>query len=100
MSELKLCPFCDGTYETIKNHPDTCYIKLLNDNFGAFCNQSGYKQHTQSEMLNAWNTRYNLTCKQTDTYENIFECSECGTLDTDGIPNYCPGCGAKVMRNE
>lgn len=30
-------------------------------------------------------------------YDRVFECSVCGDMDTDGIPNYCSNCGRKVV---
>lgn len=44
------------------------------------------------------------TCKNTDDEFPYFQCSECGCYAVvgygnsgDGLPNYCPSCGAKVV---
>lgn len=57
-----------------------------------------------------WNTRAERTCENTSMKSDQWLCSECGgnydianiDLDPDedsGIPNYCPNCGAKVVRS-
>jgi rubrerythrin len=39
------------------------------------------------------------TCHNVHGHERyMFECSECGLdIDSDGVPSYCPGCGARVI---
>lgn len=44
------------------------------------------------------------TCRNTDSEFPFFECSECGCnavvgygSSGDGLPKYCPNCGAKVV---
>ena len=37
------------------------------------------------------------TCSPVPDYEHVFECDVCGAMDTDGVPNFCPNCGRKVV---
>ena len=102
--ELRPCPFCGGeakvcVYEAYMEYPE-CYAVGC----GATIEEMEYDHvartevfETKEEAINAWNTRHERTCKPVDTYIHIFECSVCGTLDTDGTPSYCPNCGAKVI---
>lgn len=41
------------------------------------------------------------TCENIDILANIgfFKCSKCGISD-NYVPNYCPNCGAKVLKNK
>lgn len=31
---------------------------------------------------------------------SCYVCSECGHMTNDGMPGYCPGCGARVIEEE
>ena len=53
-----LCPFCGGNYREIEDHPTTCYIRCLVDNFDALYRNDPSKQHTADEMDSAWNNRH------------------------------------------
>lgn len=48
--------------------------------------------------------RVEWTCKNTDDEFPFFKCSKCGCNAVigyggsgDGLPNYCPSCGARVV---
>ena len=49
------------------------------------------------ELVDA--TMRERTCRNVYGDERwMFECSECGLdIDSDGVPSYCPGCGARVV---
>ena len=95
LGELKPCPFCLG----INHHREGCYIALLAEHVN-------WSSIDEEELNEAWNMRaehtctmeYNLEYSADEFYPTMaFECSECGHVVIDGIPNYCPNCGAKVM---
>ena len=114
MSELLPCPFCGGeahTYRTIAQR----YCAICNE---PFCANVG-PFDTEAEAIAAWNTRaddykqaaeywqrmYEETfaervCHDTDENDWHFVCSACG-YEQNGYEqwNYCPNCGAKVLRN-
>lgn len=79
------CPFCGGEAElycTIPTHDSFWYC---------VCRDCGGSTRYGSEAgaISAWNTRAERTC----------ECGWRGFVDGWGHepPNYCPGCGGKVV---
>ena len=95
--KLKSCPFCGSEKENPYSHTPGCYLRLI------WLLVEGVYDPSEEELLKAWNTRAERTCKQVITEYNdglmppfTAHCSECG--DAWGYtPNYCPDCGAKVL---
>lgn len=54
----KPCPFCGGAYKDVLQHPNTCYLRLVYDNFEANRTNNPSLQHTAEAMETAWNRRY------------------------------------------
>lgn len=103
-NELKPCPFCGGEAK----------IRTL----GGTANKQYYATHdcveckidlietwlfdTEQEAIEAWNTRYERTCKfievgddYDEIYAQVYQCSNCGAANI-GTAFFCPNCGAKV----
>lgn len=104
MEDFKPCPFCGGEYKSMKDHSQNCYIRLLADNFRAFATDDITFQHSEKEMDEAWNTRYEPTCTMDfqyaiDEYSNVF-CFVCSNCEHDVFGEvsikHCPNCGARV----
>ena len=111
---LKPCPFCGGEAYTLSQAPNgTGYsVGCHDDECRGFIALSWiYK--TEAEAIAAWNTRHERMChvaKVTRTLRSMLhgeqevideECSECGGYMDVGfgvIRNYCPNCGAKVIK--
>lgn len=103
MSELKPCPFCGG--EASKR-------LFYKGKYRVHCNvcdaYSGDVCDTEAEAIAAWNTRAEQTCKMESVWgTNALQCSECcsyaSTWDAEceiGKINYCPNCGARVMKSD
>lgn len=59
----------------------------------------------KKKAIEAWNRRAERTCSMEYNEEwsgdelyptECYNCSECGHMTSDGMPSYCPNCGAKV----
>lgn len=100
---LEPCPFCGGEAELVTEAPE----------YFVHCFNCNWAYPTEEGAIEYWNTRYERTCHNAmDPDESLFKCSECGLMfhpiDNDSpilwygsnnylrVPNYCPGCGAKV----
>ena len=105
MTELKPCPFCSSgwLYETRRND-------YLDETPAMFCNsckavvtweqveEEGVNDETRAFVREHWNTRAERTCRNISGKNWwAFECSECGEMIEQGVPEYCPSCGAKVV---
>lgn len=110
MTELKPCPFCGGIPELYSYRYGGCWYTVRADHSQCCPMNNRYHQavnvyRTEAEAIEAWNTRTERTCRNTDDdCYAWFECSECGLHSKleimsggYGIPNYCPNCGAKVV---
>ena len=60
---------------------------------------------TETEAVEAWNTRHVETCRNVDADPGWFSCSKCGCIcSVDwygsgfGTPDFCPNCGRKVEK--
>ena len=105
MTELKPCPCCGP--KAFITPSTTCYAQEGPQPWSAElrCDECGLnisrtaatEKEALYEAVDAWNTRAERTCKPMPGYAHIFECSVCGCIDDDGIPNYCPSCEAKVV---
>lgn len=99
MMESKSCPFCGGS---IDSHSENCYIYLLEEQVKGMYSPL----HTYIDpriMDEAWNTRYEPTCKWVPNYQ--IDGGGC-TYDTDcaatviwegSLPPKCMFCGGKVI---
>lgn len=109
------CPFCGGVANLVEADLGA---KVVCIECGA---ETGYHMdffgsgYTLSQnAIEHWNTRAVRTCHDANTRFNAWTCSECKctqllmfddygepTLSVDGVasvPNYCPNCGAKVVK--
>ena len=101
--ELKPCTFCGGEAQVARTAAGywAAYCEK------PMCGRVGNFK-TEAEAIEAWNTRAERTCHRVDVngYGFRFECSACGyvaivhncEIRLDELPNYCPNCGAKVVR--
>lgn len=127
MTELLPCPFCGGeaelhaSYDMDTNEVDGWFAWCNNDR--CECKPETNEHFTEAEAIAVWNARaetatlyedgfylYDVkfmperTCRNVDDGFPFFKCSECGCnavveyeSSGDGLPNYCPNCGAKVV---
>ena len=120
MSELLPCPFCGGEASVkVLEYDDDCKV------WGVFCEldlESEYSHGhfvdnypTEAEAIEAWNTRYEQTCKftiednmnETEGMGDVWiECSACHCVFDFYADewlmkmSYCPNCGAKVVKRD
>ena len=105
MRELLPCPFCGGEAEMrqLISFDETdgrdglysvgCYTDKC---IGEYANNFYFYE---AEAVEAWNTRAERTCYNTQ-HDFDFMCSNCGKMLDNGRVigvNYCPNCGAKVV---
>lgn len=110
-SKLKPCPFCGSEAEVEWFCPNekpwkirVCCKKCAGNiyerattHFHDCINRYESEDEAEAAAIEEWNTRTERTCRPNPIYDRIFECDVCGEMDTDGVPNYCPGCGARVI---
>ena len=114
--ELKPCPFC-GEAARLLEYPFGDIITCDNVRCPAtvsISREHAFRDHQEQNLLiEAWNTRAERTCHDSNNRSNAWQCSECGatmllmfddfgepTFSVDGVadvPHYCPNCGAKVV---
>ena len=109
MSETLLpCPFCGGEAELCTwygggEHCETVYTVMC-DNDNCPMDVKTFDFPTEAEAVAAWNTRSAGTCHSIDPVDSgeFFICSNCnfGAGRIEFIPNYCPSCGYKVVKND
>ena len=104
--ELKPCPFCGGEAK----------VTEYNGGFVAIgCSNGKCHMHPHTFCLpsveyatEVWNRRAERTCRMEyneqwshDEYypTECYNCSECGHMTCDGVPTFCPNCGAKVVEH-
>lgn len=120
---LKPCPFCGGEARLIEAE-----IGMFEDGYAVYCDGTcdvkmgvggrlgeAYKWtptfRTEAEAIEAWNTRAERTCHvesmhgYTDHFASTRYSVElsCHTLEDwpdREPPEYCPWCGAKVVKDE
>ena len=120
MTELLPCPFCGGeAYEREHAFRNThSWSMIICDDCGASVQRAGLDgtyDGAKQAAIAAWNTRAEMsyedalilldelglserTCRNTSGKNWwAFECSECGEMIEQGVPEYCPSCGAKVV---
>lgn len=100
--ELKPCPFCGGEalFETYGG--TACAVVCQT----CHCGTATARLYDGMEAVKAWNRRAERTCRMEynerwshDEYypTECYNCSECGHMTYDGVPTFCPNCGAKVV---
>lgn len=103
MTELLPCPFCGGeAYEREHAFRNThSWSMIICDDCGASVQRAGLDgtyECAKQAAIEAWNTRAERTCRNISGKNWwAFECSECGEMIEQGVPEYCPSCGAKAV---
>ena len=100
-NELKPCPFCGGEAELVESIE--AWVRCTK------CH-AGVNSHTcKQPAIAEWNRRAERTCRNVSEHGE-FQCSECDqriygskgqthNAEYEYIDiNYCPNCGAKVVR--
>ena len=106
MSELMPCPFCGSEAEILTGkslHGERLYGVICN-----CCTGRTDLFDTEDEAVDSWNSRVKRTCKEFGSVRVWQSCNvwshelSCGhevdTLESEP-PNYCPECGALVIRD-
>ena len=107
--ELKPCPFCGGEGNMYLVKKGTKYEEWIVECHSNYCpcQPAAHDMYlTKAETIEAWNRRYEKTCRMNkvllydeECIEGI-ECDECGWNEIhdhcEALPNYCPHCGGKV----
>lgn len=110
MEELKPCPFCGEKHVMHEQgHVIVTETARSGPRYGVSCYSCGGRIeffNTVAEAIDAWNTRAERTCRMEYNEDwsgdelyptEAYQCSVCGHITQEGLPNYCPGCGAKVV---
>ena len=106
--ELKPCPFCGGEAYIVPGRVLGYHIGCDGDGCPGNIGRS-YLYLSEKVAIKAWNHRAELTCRMEYNEEwsgdelyptECYNCSECGHMTSDGMPSYCPNCGAKVIEEE
>ena len=110
MSELLPCPFCGNKEidEYEGDYGNGVYCMTCGAMMGEQIHTCDFvytgDRITYEQARQAWNTRAERTCRmlvyERDKNKPLIEqwgvCSECEQL-IEGVDNYCPNCGAKVV---
>lgn len=102
MTELLFCPFCGGEARFETYGGTACAVVCQT------CGCGTPTMRLDGGMIAAdlWNRRAERTCRMEyneqwshDEYypTECYNCSECGHMTYDGVPTFCPNCGAKVV---
>lgn len=103
-SKLNPCPFCGGEAIYGKSEASGRVRAVCVD-----CLASTDWLAGTDEAAAAWNSRAERTCRMEynerwsyDEYYSTerYNCSECGHMTYDGVPTFCPNCGAKVVDDD
>ena len=100
--ELRPCPFCGGEARLETYGGTACAVVCQT------CGCGTPTMRLDDGMIAAdlWNRRAERTCRMEyneqgshDEYypTECYDCSECGHMTYDGVPTFCPNCGAKVV---
>ena len=101
MTELLPCPFCGGEARFETYGGTACAVVCQT------CGCGTPTMRLDDGMIAAdlWNRRAERTCRMEYNEEwsgdelyptECYNCSECHHMTSDGMPNYCPNCGARV----
>lgn len=114
MSELLTCPFCggeasmeSGRYQLDDDMYAFAHVECLSCGAcgSGFTEEESPVEEVELLAADAWNRRAERTCRMEynergshDEYypTECYNCSECGHMTYDGVPTFCPNCGAKV----
>lgn len=112
--ELKPCPFCGGEARAFRcEESGTFDVQCQQCGAIPFIGSRTSEKKTMDDVIAAWNARAERTCQMVELenvswekYEGVADgarrCSLCGAIfirNGDVLrPNYCPSCGAKVVR--
>lgn len=100
-SKLLSCPFCGGEARFETYGGTACAVVCQT------CGCGTPTMRLDDGMIAAdlWNHRAERTCRMEYNEEwsgdelyptECYNCSECHHMTSDGMPSYCPNCGAKV----
>ena len=103
--ELKPCPFCGGEARFETYGGTACAVVCQT------CGCGTPTMRLDDGMIAAdlWNRRAERTCRMEYNEEwsgdelyptECYNCSECHYMTSDGMPSYCPNCGAKVVDDD
>ena len=118
MTEALLpCPFCGSDYVELHSAYKTdraeCRAWVRCESCGATMHEYPImhlvKGITESDEIvtKRWNRRAERTCRMEYNEEwsrdelyptECYNCSECGHMTFDGVPTFCPNCGARVTK--
>ena len=104
-SDLKSCPFCGGEARFETYGGTACAVVCQT------CGCGTPTMRLDDGMIAAdlWNRRAERTCRMEYNEEwsgdelyptECYNCSECHYMTSDGMPSYCPNCGAKVVDDD
>lgn len=111
MTELKPCPFCGWSITAFNEDlyrvnisGNDHWVHLRCAHCGATAQGHGNtKEAAEHQAQDRWNTRAERTCKWTqwEQHSDQYFSTECGRefqwATPYDLPNYCPGCGAKLV---
>lgn len=100
-NKLLPCPFCGKTEQEVSDvHISTGWesADICCEGCGAQVVRDGNtSEEARKNVIRAWNTRAERTCRMIDNGVELC-CSECDARhDYNDEPDYCMGCGAKVV---
>lgn len=103
--ELKPCPFCGGEARFETYGGTACAVVCQT----CGCGTSTMRLDDGMIAADLWNHSAERTCRMEynerlsyDEYypTECYNCSECGHMTYDGVPTFCPNCGAKVVDDD
>ena len=97
--ELLPCPFCGGE-AVIECHKFQLCAPVFNG-ICTVCDSAGPCENTHGDAVAAWNKRSERTCRWVPirNERQLAHCSGCNAY-LDWAMDYCPKCGARVMRGD
>lgn len=100
-SKLKPCPFCGGEAIYGKREASgrvraVCVDCLASTDWLAGTDEAAAAWNRCAERT--WRMEYNERWSHDEYYPTeCYNCSECGHMTYDGVPTFCPDCGARVV---
>ena len=113
-SKLLPCPFCggeasmeSGRYQLDDVMYSFAHVECLSCGAcgSGFTEEEKPVKSLEALAADAWNRRAERTCRMEYNEEwsgdelyptECYNCSECHHMTSDGMPSYCPNCGARV----
>ena len=106
-NDLRPCPFCGGeAHAALAAYASGATAHVVCDACGAKVYGYGRGERGLRDAVERWNRRAERTCRVVSAKEcggvgYAPGCSECGWQMADSMwHNYCPNCGARVIREE